>query len=71
MQRYKPPKIEDIGLETYLDQTRSKHKGYGYKEFADMHSRNVPTSGIAKVFSVDRKTVMKWRVIFDNESMNL
>lgn len=68
MKRYIPPKIEDIGLEEYLNNTKHKHSGYDYSQFVSMLDKGVNKSNIARLFGVDRKTIVKWLVIKDSRA---
>jgi len=65
--QYKPPKIEDIGLKNYLNQTKHKHNDCGYDEFVKRYELNEPKTVMARAFSVDRLTINKWIVIYLKE----
>lgn len=64
MPRYKPPKIEDIGLEKYLDGSMADHGGFNYFAFHRLVENGVNTANIARAFKVDRRTVDKWIAIY-------
>ena len=58
MPRYIPPKIEDIGLENYLN-TNYGAKG-GFNEFEKHYKLGEPNTIIANAFNVDRRTIKNW-----------
>ena len=70
--KYKPPKIEEIGLENYL-----KQKGIDYDDFCRRDDLNEPDAIIARALSpdpenpIDRRTVAYWREIRRKESQNV
>ena len=57
--RYKPPSIEDIGLEAYLNDTKDLHRGYGYDDFIDFIAK-AGVAKTAKLFGVTRPTIYEW-----------
>lgn len=58
--KYIPPQISEIGLEDYLDDTRSRHNDYGYSEFIKMHNTGVNKSNLAHLMNVSRGTIIRW-----------
>ncbi len=64
---YKPPSIRDVGLKTHLDGTRSNHNGYNYDDFVKMLGQKVNKANLARLFGVDRDTISKWVVIYEEE----
>jgi len=56
----KPFKISDVGLEHYLEITRSLHNNFGYPEFISMLENGVDKSNLAKAFGVSRNTIYSW-----------
>jgi hypothetical protein len=74
MPRYIPPKIEERGLRSHLDFTRQNHNDYGYDDFVKMVSRDpngvrrVNPANVARLFGVDRKTVIRWIEILEKET---
>lgn len=67
MGRYTPPKIEDVGLEKYLDDTKTDHNGNGYAEFCDMIKHETPVQRRADKFNVDRTTIYRWLDVYHRE----
>lgn len=65
--RYKPPAINDIGVEKHLNATAQEHNGFGFSEFKRMYDTHVNTSNIARAFKVNRNTVTKWAVAYEKE----
>jgi len=62
-----PPKIEDIGLRTYLN-TNYGVQG-GYNEFIKrLVELNEPKSVIANAFGVERRTIYRWLEIYNKEN---
>lgn len=55
-----PPKIEDVGLEKWLNDSADKHNGLGYDKFVQMISVVKSKSAIAAVFGVERRTIARW-----------
>ena len=66
--RYKPLSIEDIGLETYLNNKQERHNGQGYKEFCLFIKSGVNKTNLARVFSVTNHTIDKWLKIYAREA---
>jgi hypothetical protein len=60
-------KLEEMGLEDYLNATKGLHNGNGFKEFERMVTKEPPEnrSLIAEKFSVTRPTVYEWIKLFD------
>jgi len=58
--RYKPPKIEDVSLPTYLDQTKTKHNGLGYQVWRTLFEAGVNPMNLARAMNVTRNTVVNW-----------
>ena len=67
MEKYRPPKIEDIGLEKYLNDTMAQHNGFHYDGFVRMLESEVNPANIARAFTVDRRTAIKWIEIHKKE----
>lgn len=67
----RPPSIEDIGLEMYLERTKDEHNDNGYAEFVrlltttDEFDARYPKSKIAHKFNVSRKTIYTWIAIYN------
>ncbi len=67
--KYKPPKIEDIGLSEFLYK-----KGIDYDEFCRRDDLKEPDAIIARAISpdpdkpIDRRTIANWREIRKKES---
>ena len=67
--RHKPPTLEEIGLQNYLESSKETHDGYGYSDFLIMwQDKKLNKSSIAKLFSVDRRTVARWIEAYQKES---
>jgi hypothetical protein len=60
-------KIEQQGLQKYLDGSTDIHNNQGYVDFAFYIIHRVPVSAIGRMFFVNRKTVEKWRNILKEE----
>lgn len=58
-------KLEELGLEAYLDGTKGLHGNNGYKEFVRLNEANTPISKIAEAFGVTRPTVYEWLKLYD------
>lgn len=61
------PKIEDVGLQKYLDQTADQHRNFTYANFQTMVQSNVDKSNIARAFGVNRKTIYRWLEVYEKE----
>lgn len=67
--KYKPPTIEEVGLENFL-----KQKGIDYADFCRRDDLKEPDAIIARAISpdpekpIDRRTVANWREIRKRES---
>jgi hypothetical protein len=68
--KYKPPSIEEIGLDIYLDSRKEDHNDFGYHEFMKMVENEVNPTNIAKAFNVDRRTVIKWVQVYNQDKTN-
>lgn len=66
--RFKPPTIQEIGLEKYLDSTRDDHNGFGYDELVKRIQLKEPKSVIARAFGVDRRTIDNWIEVYEKEA---
>jgi hypothetical protein len=71
MTRYTPPKIEDVGLEKYLDGTKADHNDNGYQEFCEMIKHETPVSVRAEKFNVARTTIYNWLDVYHLELDNV
>lgn len=60
-----PGKLEELGLEDYLNGTKGLHSGKGFKDFVAMMEKETPRSEIADKFNVTRPTVYEWIKLFD------
>lgn len=67
MTRYKTPSIRDEGLTSYLNSTRTKHKGFGYDEFVTLVQSKVNVSNLARAMGVTRPTIESWLTIYREE----
>lgn len=65
MSRYKPPTIEEIGLEEFM-----KQNGYDYSEFKKRYDLKEPKAIIARALGVDRRTVDRWITAYEKELAN-
>lgn len=65
---YKPPKIIDEGLKSFLDRTADKHDGLKFTDFERMIKRDISVSSMAALFGVDRRTIQKWAAIYKDEN---
>lgn len=59
--------IKEKGLKDYLDNSAALHNGNGYEEFAKRVKLNEAMTVMARAFKVDRRTIMKWVVIYEQE----
>ncbi len=59
--------IRDVGLPTFLNETKDKHNGFGYDHFAVMANSGVNSSNLARAFNVTRQTINKWLDIYKEE----
>jgi len=70
--KYKPPKIEEVGLKNFLEQ-----KGIDYEEFCRRDDLKEPDAIIARALSpdpenpIDRRTIANWREIRKKETENV
>lgn len=62
----KPIKIEDVGLEKFLDE-RYTDKG-GYTEFIKRVKLGEPKTIIANAFGVNKGTIYGWLDVYEKES---
>lgn len=62
--------IKEKGLRSYLDNTVELHNGCNYEEFVKRVDLGEPMSIIARAFKVDRRTIMKWVSIYEEELSN-
>lgn len=62
-----PGKLEEMGLEDYLNATKGLHNGNGFKEFEKLLTKVPPEnrSVIADKFNVTRPTVYEWIKLYD------
>lgn len=51
----------------YLDQTTEDHNGFTFNTFSHMVESGLNDVNIAKAFGADRRTVKKWRKIYEEE----
>lgn len=70
MTPYRPPSIRDMGLQTYLDNSKSQHDGLGYAEFVKYVGKELNITDLAKLFNVHRHTMGNWLGVFDEEQQN-
>lgn len=62
-------KLEELGLEKYLDATKGLHGGRGFKEFAALYTDDkTGPSEIAEKFNVTRPTIYEWGKLYDKMS---
>jgi hypothetical protein len=70
MAKFKIPKIEDVGLETYLDEYGKNHPSGGlpitYHNFISLAEAKVDLSNMARAFGVARNTIVRWYKIYEN-----
>lgn len=66
--RYRPQSIQEVGLETYLSQTYSRHKGLGWDDFKQRMALGVPKARIAQDFGISPQTAWKWVKIYEKQS---
>lgn len=69
MPRYVPPSIEEIGLQSYLNNNATSHNGYGFDDFVKLFSTGVNKVNLAKAFGVDRKTIDRWLEIYEGSGV--
>lgn len=59
-------KLEELGLEDYLNGTKGLHNGQGFKDFESAVGVPDPNvTEIARQFSVTRPTVYEWIKLYD------
>lgn len=62
MARHKFKSIEETGgLPVHLDNTKTVHRGLGYRVFNILVTAGVNTSNLARAFNVSRSTIEDWR----------
>ena len=59
--------IKYVGLKDWLNGSKAKHDGHDYDFFVDVFTKGVSKSNIARMFKVDRQTVIKWCAVYDAE----
>lgn len=62
-----PPRIEDDGLESYLNATKDEHGGADYNEFVKRLSLSEPKTVIGRAFKVTASTIRYWKLIYERE----
>ena len=62
-----PQKIEDIGLENYLNETKGEHNGADYDEFMKRLDLKEPKTVIARAFNVTPGTIRYWIELHDRK----
>jgi len=55
------------GLAVHLNQTKHKHRGFGYKTFRILRLAHVNTTNLARAFDVSFDTIKDWKIIDDQE----
>lgn len=55
------------GLAVHLNQTKQKHRGFGYKTFKILRIAKVNTTNLARAFNVSFDTMKEWKAIDDEE----
>jgi len=72
MSRYIPkrPKIEEVGLRKWLDESKDEHNGHGYDRFVEMlgSDLNFTKPQIATEFGVTKDTIYQWLAIHEREA---
>jgi hypothetical protein len=63
-----PPRIEDIGLERYLNRTKAEHNGSDYAEFVKRITLKEPKAVIGRAFNVQAATIRSWLEIYEKET---
>lgn len=61
------PRLEDIGLEPYLNSTRSEHNDNGFNDFVKRVQLQEPKTVIARAFHVHSSTIRDWIRLHDKE----
>lgn len=67
MNAFIPPRIRDMGLKTFLDNSKDIHDGMGYPEFVKFVKKELNITDLAKLFNVHRHTMGNWLSIYDEE----
>ena len=65
----KRPRIADVGLRKWLDESKDKHNGHGYDRFKEMLESDLDyhKTQIAKEFGVTKETVYQWLNVYKQE----
>jgi hypothetical protein len=60
--------IQEQGLLLFLDSSRSKHNGFGYREFCNLVESKVNVANLMRAMNVkSEKTIKKWLVVYKEE----
>ena len=70
-----PMRIQDIGLSTFLDETKELHNNFGYDNFISMvgddflatGDTKVDKANIARAFGVTPPTIYRWLKVLKEE----
>lgn len=59
--------IKELGLQDYLDQTKSQHNDHGWIDFEEYMKKGISRTAIAKIFGVTGQTAYNWAKIYNDE----
>lgn len=59
--------IKDLGLQEYLDQTKSQHNDHGWADFEEYMNKRISRTAIAKIFGVTGQTAYNWAKIYNED----
>lgn len=68
----KPLKLEDVGIEKWLDDTADNHNQLGFIAFVGMvgddpDKPKVDKANLARAFGVNRTTIYRWLNVYKEE----
>lgn len=58
-------KLEEMGLQDYLNASKEFHNGYGFEDFAKRIENDESRVSMAKDFGVTRTTIYEWIRLYD------
>jgi hypothetical protein len=65
-----PPSIRSQTLQSYLDNTTTRHNGLDYRIYLILRRAKVNVANRARAFNVVRNTMVNWDKIYSDELSN-
>lgn len=67
------PRIKEVGLKAYLDETASLHNGFNYDDFVKMVGNDpakpiVDKANLSRAFKVSRGAIYRWLAVLIQEN---